>query len=477
MREESVQAGSEEQLRSLPVNLLLKGRLCLLVGAGHVAHRKCRTLLEHGARVVLVAPEVSGPLRSLESEGRVAVRTGRYEPGLLAELRPFLVYAATDEDETNRRIVRDAADLGILASSVSSWREGDFISPSRIPRGKGQVSVSTEGASCRQAKFMRLRLSELLGGDRRLVLIGADLRSLELSELETIRPDAEATERLTSMLRHLAALEEFVLLATCNRLELYAWTRPDEGLLALVRQTLGLDRFSDRVYVETDDVVIEHAANVVAGHYSQVTCETQITGQCKAAFKRAFDLNVAGVNMPNLFDRALTLSKKLRALQGPGERGLPALVASVVRKRLPSAGPRVLLLGAGGLGCEIASKLSTLPGIRLAWGNRTVSRIPGEPACERLALGDALDRLRAFDQVISVLGSSKPVIREEHLARGARAPFLIDLGLPRNVDPDLAARGDVDVLTLGDFRGASVARERLTELAHAVAAGSGACDV
>ena len=118
MHGESNSSGEEGVFRTLPINLLLKDRLCLLVGAGHVAHRKLATLLDHGARVVLVAPEVRPSVRKLAERPSVEIREGRYEPSLLDEVRPFLVYAATDDDALNVRIAEDAAERGVLSSSA-----------------------------------------------------------------------------------------------------------------------------------------------------------------------------------------------------------------------------------------------------------------------------------------------------------------------------------------------------------------------
>ena len=477
MTEAANRDGRREEVRTLPLNLLLKGRLCLLLGAGHVAHRKCLNLLSHGARVVLVAPDADPRIETLAESGRVEVRAGLYVPGLLDELSPFLVYAATDDDGTNRRIAADSAERGILCSSVSSWREGDFISPSVIPWGRGQVSVTTEGASCRQAKFMRLRLSDLLGGERELLVLGVDLRSLSLDELASVRPSPERVETLTAMLSHLAALEEFALLATCNRFELYAWTRPDEPLLSAALSILGLEAYASRVYRKTGEDVLLHAANVVAGHYSQVACETQITGQWKAAFQRAFGGNVAGVHLQNLHDRVIRLSRKIRSLQGGREDGLPELVADAVRHRLTDAGPNVLLLGAGGLGREIAGRLARIPELRLAWANRSMEKLPETPECPRLPLAEALARLGAFDQVVTVLGAAEPVIRREHLETGAAPRVIFDLGLPRNADADAARDAGVEVLDLGSFRQADVNHDRLLALTETVVKETGLAEI
>ncbi|MEN8148188.1 MAG: NAD(P)-dependent oxidoreductase [Planctomycetota bacterium] len=454
MRGDSHSSGSGDAFRTLPINLLLKDRLCLLVGAGHVAHRKLVNLLDHGARVVLVAPEIDPEVRALEEDPDVRIRIGRYDPTLLDEFEPFLVYAATDDDTLNVRIAADAADRGLLSSSASSWRAGDFISPSVLRWGRGQVSITTEGASCRQAKFMRLRLEDLLGGDRELVVIGVDVRTLGFETFEAVRPDVERRERVEAMLRHLASLEEFALLVTCNRMELYAWSRMDDSLRGAVRSVMGLDAVADHVYVRRGEEVLTHAADVVAGHLSEVVCETQITAQFKEAFRRAFAANVAGVHLQNLHDRALRLAKRVRAMQGVDRDGL----RSLVKDRIPE-GSRVLLLGAGHLATEMADSLPTPPDR----ANRTVERLPAGG----MSLSDAVSRLDYWDVVVCAVGCGHPVVRVEHVAGLPTPPLLIDLGLPRNVDP--AVREHATVLTLEDFKTPDEDRERLSSLTRSVA--------
>jgi glutamyl-tRNA reductase len=418
--------------------------------------------------VVLAAPDAVPGLRDLATTGEVTFLEERYDPALLEELQPFLVYAATDDVETNLAIVQDAADRGILASSVSCWEEGDFISPSVLQWGRGQVSITTEGASCRQAKFMRIRLEELLGGERQLLLVGVDRRALSMEAFEPIRPAAARQRELVAMLRHLAALEEFVLLATCNRLELYAWTHRDAGLEEAVRHMLGLEPVADRVYVKSGDEVVAHAANVVAGHFSEVVGETQITGQFKDAFRQAFEENVAGVHMQRLHDQVLKLGKTIRARQGAQAEGLPDRVAALVQDQVARAGHRVLVLGAGGLGREVAERLAAVPGLELSWGNRSAERMPAQPAVPRVALDEALADLGAYDQVVTVLGAAEPVVRIEHVRAAASPPAFIDLGVPRNVDPRIAARLGAPVFDLSHFRCTGADRERLVALAESV---------
>lgn len=225
--------------RTLPVNLLLKERCCLVVGAGNVAHRKIRNLLAHGARVVAVAPEIADGLRSLAAAGRIGWEEAAYDPSRLDGDRPFLVFAATDDDALNRRVVADAAARGILATSASSWREGDFLCPAVVLWGEGQVSVTTEGASCRQARFMRERLEPLFGAKRDYLLLGREIRRSTRAACEHRQPEEARSREWVATLRHLVALEELVVLAGDDRVLLFAWAPRDAGLEAAALRLLG----------------------------------------------------------------------------------------------------------------------------------------------------------------------------------------------------------------------------------------------
>jgi len=464
---------NEPGRRTLPVNLLLKGRLCLLVGAGRVAHRKCENLLAHGARVLLVAPRAVPDLERLAEAGHVELRREAYGPEAL-EVNPFLVYTATDDDAVNRRVAADCAERRVLCCSASSWEEGDFISPSILRWGKGQVSVTTEGSSCRQARFMRLRLEKLLGGTRELAVIGIDLRHAPVDEFERIRPDQDGADRLRDQLANLAGLEEFALLVTCNRVELYVWAALDETLEGLTHLVLGLDGLNGHVYRKSGDEVLEHAVNLVSGHLSELTCETPIVRQWKEAYSRAFERHEAGVHLQKLHDQALVIAKKVRAFHKGSQDGLPELVARFVAGRRERLGSRVLVLGAGAMGRDVATRLLRDPLLALTWANRSAENIPEDATCEKIPLEAAFADLDRFDQIVSVLGTAEAVFRPGHLLRRVSPVVLIDLGMPRNVDPEVKQVEGVEVLDLGHFRNAETDRAALFGLTQTIlASGAG----
>ena len=143
-------------LRYYPIFVNLKDRPVLVVGAGKVALRKTRGLLDAGARVTVVAPECQPEFESLP------VRLVR-RPFRASDLADsVLVFAATDDRLTNHRISIAAKGKGIFANVADSPPECDFLVPARVERGDLQFAISTGGTSPRLAAEIRRKLEDLL---------------------------------------------------------------------------------------------------------------------------------------------------------------------------------------------------------------------------------------------------------------------------------------------------------------------------
>ncbi len=132
-----------------PLFMDVSGRRCVVVGGGGVASRKARGLLESGARVVVVSPEVTPEIDDMD----VTVERRPYAPGDLAGCT--LAFAATDSREVNAAVVREAEEHGIPVNVADRPAEGDFALPSVLRRGGLQVAVSTGGASPSLARRIR----------------------------------------------------------------------------------------------------------------------------------------------------------------------------------------------------------------------------------------------------------------------------------------------------------------------------------
>ena len=144
-----------------PAFLDLAGRKCIVFGGGQVALRKVRMLLESGARVEVVAPELCVDMDRLHRDGSIEVRARRFEPGDLEGA--FVAIAATDDQNTNERIASEARERKVLINVVDVPQLCDFIVPSYLRRGDLTIAISTSGGSPSLAKKVRTRLEQEFG--------------------------------------------------------------------------------------------------------------------------------------------------------------------------------------------------------------------------------------------------------------------------------------------------------------------------
>ena len=140
-----------------PIFVDLRDRPVLVAGAGPVALRKARGLIEAGAKVTIVAPEALAEIAALGA--KLILR--RYRA---TDLRgKFLVLAATNDRKVNASIAAQAKKLGILVNVADAPEECDFLVPARVRDGSLQIAISTGGENPRVAKAMRKSMESLLG--------------------------------------------------------------------------------------------------------------------------------------------------------------------------------------------------------------------------------------------------------------------------------------------------------------------------
>ena len=169
-----------------PVNLIVEGRPCLVVGGGTVAARKVEGLLACGAAVHVVAPHVSNAIHSL--------------PGVTWEERPYrsndlrgrrLVISAADDPTVNETVYQDAEAAGVWVNGADDPAHCSFTLPSVIRRGSLLVTVSTGGRSPALAVWLRERLERELGPEYEVLL---DLLAAEREELKAAGRSTEGLD-------------------------------------------------------------------------------------------------------------------------------------------------------------------------------------------------------------------------------------------------------------------------------------------
>lgn len=145
----------------LPACLLVAGRPCLVVGGGAIAARKVGHLLDAEADVTVIGTAVSDSLQALADSGKIRVTARAFRDSDVTG--KYIVFAATDSEAVNRRVLTACKKRGILCSAVDScWPEGDFVTPAICRKDGLIVTVSTGGRSCRQSRLVKDRIAQLL---------------------------------------------------------------------------------------------------------------------------------------------------------------------------------------------------------------------------------------------------------------------------------------------------------------------------
>ena len=144
-----------------PVFLNLEGKQCVIIGAGEVALRKIRMLLDCGAKVTVISPIVHPELSRLTESRAIEVIQRTYEPGDLQGA--VMVISATDDEKINQRVADEAKKRGVHINVVDDPARSDFIVPSYFRRGGLTIAVSTSGMSPALARKIRTKLEQDFG--------------------------------------------------------------------------------------------------------------------------------------------------------------------------------------------------------------------------------------------------------------------------------------------------------------------------
>lgn len=299
-----------------------------------------------------------------------------------------------------------------------------------------------------------------------ILALGINHKTASLSLREKL---AFAPEHLPQLHRALCALpgvDEAVLLSTCNRSELYLAGDPDHELvLAWLAQTrsLSLSDLRACAYAHSDDQSLRHLATVAAGLDSLVVGEPQIFGQLKSAFAVALQTGTVQQELHPLFQHGFALAKQVRSQTAIGKHPVSVAYAAVsmathIFSDLASC--RALLVGAGDT-IELVAKHLYDKGVRdLTIANRTLARaehLAQQFQAKAILLGELPDHLHLADIVISSTASQLPLLGkgmvETALSRRRRRPmFMVDIAVPRDIEPEVADLQEVFLYTVDDLQ-------------------------
>ncbi len=259
---------------------------------------------------------------------------------------------------------------------------------------------------------------------------------------------------------------EVALLSTCNRTEIYcaAEQAAVEATLNWLAQTGGVSpqTLTQHAYMLTDEQVARHAFRVASGLDSMVLGEPQILGQLKDAVRAAQDAGALGTTLHQMFQRSFAVAKEVRTTTEIGAHSISMSAAAVrlAGQLFESLNDiHVLFVGAGEM-IELASAhFSAKQPKSMAIANRSPERankLADQIGAKTLRLADIPDHLHEYDAVVSCTASTLPIIGlgavERALKKRKHRPmFMVDLAVPRDIEPEVKDLSDVFLYTVDDL--------------------------
>jgi glutamyl-tRNA reductase len=318
-----------------------------------------------------------------------------------------------------------------------------------------------------------------------VVVVGLNHRTVPLDVLERMTVNDARLPKALHDLRTRPNLSEAVVLSTCNRTEIYAVAERYHGAIDDVRSFLtdlsglNVEDFSDHLYAYHDDFAVSHLFKVASGLDSAVLGESEILGQVRGAVERAEEEGAVGQELRRLFGSALGVGRRVRVETGIA-RGTTsvsqAAVAMAVDRLGTLDGRRILVLGAGEIGAGMAVALAGTAGVaEVLVANRTRTRavaLAARTGGRVVDFGELAEALTTVDVMLTSTGATDTVVDrddvEEVMAhRGGRPLLIVDVAVPRDVDPSVTTLDGVTLLDMDDLRSFAEAgiAERRREIA------------
>ena len=296
-----------------------------------------------------------------------------------------------------------------------------------------------------------------------LITVGVNHTTAPISIRENV---AFQNESLAQALRDLTThgVREAAILSTCNRTELYCNTKHPEQVLSWLANyhKLNPEHIQPYTYTLPSDEAVKHAFRVASGLDSMVLGEPQILGQMKQAVKIAESAGTLGTLLHKLFQRTFAVAKEVRTNTDIGASSLSMAAASVrLAERIFGnlANQHVLFIGAGEMIALCAEHFAAHKPASITIANRSLER--GQDLAENLQgkailLSELPERLAEFDIVIASTASQLPIVglgmvERAIKARKRRPMFMVDLAVPRDIEPEVAELDDIFLYTVDDL--------------------------
>lgn len=301
-----------------------------------------------------------------------------------------------------------------------------------------------------------------------LVLLGLNHKTAPVALREKVAGMVTDLDAAYQDLQNQPALSEFLLYATCNRVESLCATAEPDAAIAQMRafftgRDISPEELDESLYIHQDRDAVQHLFRVAASLDSLVIGEPQILGQIKEAYRQATHNRATGPILNRLLHKTFSVAKRVRRETGIGDHAVSISYAAVTlgRKIFGSlAGKTAVLVGAGEM-AELALEHLKSDGIgRIIVANRTLERglqLAQRFGGEAVSLEELADQLLHADIIISSTGSPQHLLTREQVKgamrrRKYRPLFFIDIAVPRDLDPAINDLDNVYLYNIDDLK-------------------------
>ncbi|WEK55340.1 MAG: glutamyl-tRNA reductase [Candidatus Cohnella colombiensis] len=298
-----------------------------------------------------------------------------------------------------------------------------------------------------------------------LIMVGLNYRTAPVEVRERFAVLEQELPAALDALKQTTSILEGVVVATCNRTEVYAVVDRLHLCGHFIRNfmerwfDIPVHEFTSHLYMYEDDQAVNHLFRVTSGLDSMIIGETQILGQVKDAFLLAQQQKMTGTLFNRLFKQAITLAKRAHSRTSIGENAVSVSYAAVeLGKRIFGRfdNKKVMIVGAGKMSELTAQHLHSNGANDVVVVNRTIEKaqeLASKFQGRALAMDNAYQQLEDADIVISSTGAERFIISRSHveaamMKRKKRPLFLVDIAVPRDIDP---ACGDIPNVFLYDI--------------------------
>lgn len=282
-----------------------------------------------------------------------------------------------------------------------------------------------------------------------------------------------------------ANLSEVVLLSTCNRVEIYGVTPKVNGNVHNIFQHLSAslnEDLSPYIYVKEGSQAVHHLFSVASGMDSMVIGETEITGQVKHAYQTAQQAKLTGRVLNRVFQTALQTAKEIRTQThiGRGATSVGSVAVELAERIFKDlANKTVLIVGAGKMGEACVRHLAKRGASSVLVSNRSFERaqlLAAEIGGRAIRFDDCLTAMGDADIVVTSTGCPHTILHREGIekvmaGRRNRPLVLVDIAVPRNIDPDVQQINNVYLYDVDDLE--VIVRENVKHREEEVARCSG----